>query len=793
MNYKLSTHGLYILSGAPAAGKSTWVKNAVNLPESALFSTDKFREQIYGARPVASSDGDYFVRYGGGDKLVFETVAQFVRARLQQKMLTVVDATNTTNKDRAFWARIADECGVPTTVLLFDVPKEELLARDAKRQFPVGEKAITHFVNKLERKSPLPMIRVENNDTFTFAPPSLPHNRFDILGDTHGLLDDLLTVTSSLGYKLERNLLTHPENRKILFLGDWLDRGAQSLECLELVYQNCAKGGHLAVIGNHEFKILKAYQTFRNENVMRPLPFSSSETMTRLIQGVPQKRLDELMNWMGRLPYMYQHDRFMFCHADVRSLDPFNMPGQILLFGESDWGKIDSDADFSRWSLKQPNQPILIRGHIPPTSPNATHAFSMERKVGFKGVMMAMRLDTAMEALNQGMTPAEAVHGSTISLQTTFDFADHQEKKASLQRGMNDLAETPLVSLVREKKYGMTMYKEGEVEMSQTVLDEIKKLEDQKLITHKKDASGLAIYKYARRVFFDGLWGEHDLLLHARGLVLDPAGNIVQNPFIKVFNYGERDTGSTIPDHQPVEAIEKMNGFLGCVTKHPFEPNKLLVTTTGSFDSDFVQYIYDFITPQKERDLLDYLDKNDQTLMFEVVHPEDPHIIHYPPEQHGLYLIGARGKESLTAPQMSERDLDVLGKTLDIKRPKHYKTTFGSLRDRVARVQHEGYMVRDLASGETLLKFKTGHYLTVKFLGRMGQGQIKMLFENPQVFKQKVDEEYYPLVDLLIQKSNFQEFGGMKPEDRVPYVRQLVEEMWGNIKQVPAQKRPTLK
>lgn len=52
-------------------------------------------------------------------------------------------------------------------------------------------------------------------------------------------------------------------------------------------------------------------------------------------------------------------------------------------------------------------------------------------------------------------------------------------------------------------------------------------------------------------------------------------------------------------------------------------------------------------------------------------------------------------------------------------------------------------------NGTTLCKIKTPYYLTTKFLSRMKDGNWKHLYANPESFKEKIDEEFFPLVDRL--------------------------------------------
>ena len=788
-NINLSTHGVYILSGVPGSGKSTWIKNAINLPPSAIISSDSIREELFGVRyTLDGSSAQKHHLFEGRNQAVFDIMTTKLKHRTSEKMLSVVDSTNVTDGERAAWAKIAKDAGMPVTVLIFDQDEQSLIERDQKRARTVGQSVIKKFYKDFQKTSHLPYHIVNDSDNCvaTFNPPTLPHDKIDVVGDVHGLYDDLLLITSRLGYSIDENyVFQHPENRKILIVGDWLDRGQKSMECLRAVHNSCTKGGHFAIMGNHEQKVWRTYHTWEKEGKYSPVAFGSAETLVSLWKKTDKKTLAQWMSWMNSLPPAYTFDRLVFCHADIRSIDLFNMPSSTLYYGESAFGLVDSDAEFSKWSESLgENGPILIRGHIPPTTENPTRVFSMERHVGFNGIIMAMPIDKFLNDTRNGLAPSQSVAKNQISHQTDFDFTAHQSVVLKNSKDLQSLVNQNLLTSEREKSFGFTIYHtpiNGNKKMNKKDFNEIQNLEKNKLISHKTNEDGLGIYKYTKRVFFDSLWGESPMLMHARGLVLDPAGNIIQNPFVKVFNYGERNAGADLKESDRVEVVEKMNGFLGCVTKHPFLDEELLVTTTGSFDSDFVGFIKDFITPKVKQRFLEYLAKQDKTLMFEVVHEKDPHIIAYKPHEMGLYLIGERSKE-LDSPLSSERELDVLAKELKIKRPKHYKTTISSLRKRIDVVEHEGYMVRDLNTGEPLIKWKSLHYLTVKFLGRMGPGQMKLMFEKPEVFKQKIDEEYYPLVDQLTKKTTFELFSQMKPDVRVPFVREQVHAMWQEMK-----------
>ena len=81
--------------------------------------------------------------------------------------------------------------------------------------------------------------------------------KIDIIGDVHGHYQQLIRLTEKMGYSLGPNKLHHPENRKLGFVGDFINRGPQSVEVLTLVKSLCESGDAIAVLGNHEFRLIQ--------------------------------------------------------------------------------------------------------------------------------------------------------------------------------------------------------------------------------------------------------------------------------------------------------------------------------------------------------------------------------------------------------------------------------------------------------------------------------------------------------------------------------------------------------
>ncbi len=82
----------------------------------------------------------------------------------------------------------------------------------------------------------------------------LPEGPLDIVGDIHGEFDALVSLLGHLGYDRDGN---HPAGRRVVFLGDFVDRGPDSIAVLELARRWIGAGRALAVLGNHEVNLLR--------------------------------------------------------------------------------------------------------------------------------------------------------------------------------------------------------------------------------------------------------------------------------------------------------------------------------------------------------------------------------------------------------------------------------------------------------------------------------------------------------------------------------------------------------
>ena len=284
-------------------------------------------------------------------------------------------------------------------------------------------------------------------------------------------------------------------------------------------------------------------------------------------------------------------------------------------------------------------------------------------------------------------------------------------------------------------------------------------LVEKKLVVKKNYPNGLSIYKYHKRVFWENLWYTDKRLLDARGMVLDSGGNKVIWPFTKVFNYQEN--GTTLPLDKEVIAVRKVNGYLACAR---WWNGGLIVSTTGTLDSQYAEWAREIL----EGNLL-FSTFPQITFMFEICVEQDPHIID---EVHGAYLIGAR---CMTSGDMwSETALDDVADTFDFMRPLWAVTAFGNVVEtkKNPKCRIEGWMIRDVKTGEILMKVKSNYYLSKKALMRMGDKRVDILFDNPSLIKESLDEEFWSVTEFITQKFSKEEWKEMNDQER----RKVIEE-----------------
>lgn len=85
--------------------------------------------------------------------------------------------------------------------------------------------------------------------------------KFDFVGDIHGCYEQLIQLLGQLGYSVNLvtfSILTSPEDRVLVFLGDLTDRGEDLISVLRLVMRAVEAKQAICLRGNHDDKLYRA-------------------------------------------------------------------------------------------------------------------------------------------------------------------------------------------------------------------------------------------------------------------------------------------------------------------------------------------------------------------------------------------------------------------------------------------------------------------------------------------------------------------------------------------------------
>lgn len=192
-----------------------------------------------------------------------------------------------------------------------------------------------------------------------------------IIGDVHGHYDTLMQLVERL-----------PDDAKLIFVGDLIDRGPKSAEVVRFVRE----GGYACVMGNHEEMMVKdapyVLSSYKKDRTLDlyTLWFSNGGTKTllsyniiKLVKGRPAKvekheealaAIESDLLWMANLPLYLKLDikhistkPVVISHACIGSVWNLHKNKESQIFKE-----------YALWNRKNPpkEMPIFnIFGHTP--------------------------------------------------------------------------------------------------------------------------------------------------------------------------------------------------------------------------------------------------------------------------------------------------------------------------------------------------------------------------------------------------------------------------------------------
>ena len=394
---------LLVLMGASGSGKSTFART--HFAPTEVLASDACRALVRDDETAQEATAD-----------AFEVLHFIARKRLAARRLTVVDATNVRPEDRRQLVAIARECHAMPVALAFDIPERICQERNlARGDRAIGRRVIRNQCQLLRHS--LRRLRREGFREYRFQSPEdvdaavverqplqtdrrADHGPFDIVGDLHGCFAELNALLGELGYAVERGepatggryRVTHPDGRRLIFLGDLVDRGPESAGCLRLVMDAVAAGAALGLPGNHDDKLGRK---LRGRGVK--LNHGLEQTLEQLAAEPPEWR-DRVAEFIDSLVSHYELDggRLVVAHAGMKE----EMQGrasravrEFALYGETT-GETDEFGLPVRheWAAEYRGRAQVVYGHTPvPAAEWLNRTICLDTGCVFGGHLTALR------------------------------------------------------------------------------------------------------------------------------------------------------------------------------------------------------------------------------------------------------------------------------------------------------------------------------------------------------------------------------------------------------------------
>ena len=145
---------------------------------------------------------------------------------------------------------------------------------------------------------------------------------YDIIGDIHGHADALKALLVDMGYRNTQGAWRH-RDRQAIFVGDFVDRGPQQVETVDVVRRMVDADSARAVMGNHEFNAIAwflpdpelpgEYLRQRHSAKYGDKNFRQHEAFLREVNGTPNHQ--EIINWFLSLPLWLDLGEIRVVHA----------------------------------------------------------------------------------------------------------------------------------------------------------------------------------------------------------------------------------------------------------------------------------------------------------------------------------------------------------------------------------------------------------------------------------------------------------------------------------------------
>lgn len=385
---------LVVLIGPSGSGKSTLARKHFKATE--VLSSDFCRGLVSDDENNQAATNDAF------------EVLHFVAAkRLAAGKLTVVDATNVQPEARKPLVALARQYHCLPVAIVIDLPDKVCHERNQSRpDREFGPHVVRQQAQQMRRslrglqregfRHVFILSSLEDLEAVSIERQPLWNNLkeergpFDIVGDIHGCRSELESLLVHLGYDLAS--ARHPDGRKVIFLGDLVDRGPDIPGVLRLAMRMVELGSAFCVPGNHEMKLLRK---LRGKDVR--ITHGLAESLAQL-EREPPEFVEKVAHFIDDLVSHYVLDggRLVVSHAGMKASMQGRGSGKVrdfALYGETT-GETDEFGLPVRynWAAEYRGRAMVVYGHTPVPEPEWLNGtINIDTGCVFGGRLTALR------------------------------------------------------------------------------------------------------------------------------------------------------------------------------------------------------------------------------------------------------------------------------------------------------------------------------------------------------------------------------------------------------------------
>jgi hypothetical protein len=139
---------------------------------------------------------------------------------------------------------------------------------------------------------------------------------YDLVGDIHGQSPTLIRLLMKLSYEQIDGVWQHPD-RKLIFLGDFVDRGKYQKEVIDIVRPMIEEGHAFSVMGNHEYNAIAYYTEDQNGGYLRSHNDMHTKQHAAFLTAYADDSVEKesVIEWFKTLPLWLDLDGLRVVHA----------------------------------------------------------------------------------------------------------------------------------------------------------------------------------------------------------------------------------------------------------------------------------------------------------------------------------------------------------------------------------------------------------------------------------------------------------------------------------------------